>query len=74
VEDTGSSMEEAAVAELLEKMKNANIEMLKNKGRVGMVNACLRLKMVSEDKVQFEIEGEVGVGTTVQIKIPLKYV
>ena len=74
IEDTGSSMEEEVVEELLEKMKHANIEMLKDKGRVGMVNACLRLKMVSKDEVQFEVDGELGVGTMVQIRIPLKYV
>lgn len=74
VEDTGSSMEEEVVAELLAKMKNASIEMLKNKGRVGMVNACLRLKMISLDEVQFEVDAEAGVGTMVQIRVPLKYV
>jgi len=74
VEDTGSSMEEEVVTELLAKMKHANIEMLKNKGRVGMVNACLRLKMISQDEAEFEVDAEAGVGTMVQIRIPLKYV
>ena len=42
-------------------MQNADIEMLKNKKSVGMLNACLRLKMCTEDHVCFEIEGEEGV-------------
>ena len=41
------------------------------KGRVGTVNACLRLKMMSHDKVSFEVDGEYGIGTMIQIKIPL---
>ena len=47
IEDTGNGMEEGKRQELLENMRNADIEMLKKKGRVGIVNACLRLKMVS---------------------------
>lgn len=74
VEDTGYGMEASAMKELKDKMQNASIEMLKEKGRVGVINACLRLKMVSEEQVQFELEGEIGVGTTVSIRIPIQYV
>ena len=74
IEDTGSSMKEEVVADLLSKMQNASIEMLKDNGRVGVVNACLRLKMISENEVEFELDGEEGVGTLVQIRIPLQYV
>ena len=38
--------------------------MLKDGGRVGIINACLRLKMVFGEQVAFDIEGEQGVGTT----------
>lgn len=31
------------------------------KGRVGIVNACLRLEMVSENKVKIDLDGEEGV-------------
>lgn len=48
--------------------------MLKVKGRVGVINACLRLKIVSDDKVNLRIEGEEGVGTMVMIQIPAEYV
>ena len=74
IEDTGNGMDEAETRQLQERMAGADIEMLKGKGRVGIVNACLRLKMVSKDEVQFDVESEQGVGTLIQIRIPLCYV
>lgn len=74
IEDTGSGMEEEKLLELEKNMKNANIEMLKSNGRVGILNACVRLKMISENQVDFCLDGEEGVGTTVTIRIPLQYV
>lgn len=70
IEDTGSSMAENKLAELQNNMRNASIEMLKGGGRVGIINACVRLKMVTENRVEFRVEGEEGVGTTVTIRIP----
>ena len=67
-------MRENEYQDLQNKMQNASIEMLKVKGRVGVINACLRLKIVSDDKVKFTIEGEEGVGTMVMIQIPAEYV
>ncbi len=69
VEDTGTGMQEAKVAELLTAMKEADIESLKGKESVGIKNACLRLRMYMEHKVHFSIESELGVGTIIQIKI-----
>lgn len=71
VEDTGKGMSEQDMRTLQYRMEHANLEMLKDKGRVGTVNACLRLKMMSHDKVSFEVDGEDGMGTMIQIKIPL---
>ena len=71
VEDTGGGMEEAVLADLLDRIQNASMECLQKKGPVGMVNACLRLKMVTENTAQFQIESEKGVGTMIQIRIPL---
>lgn len=71
VEDTGRGMEEDAMEELHKKMTDANIELLKKKGRVGIVNACLRLKMITNNHVTFGLESEKGVGTMVQIRIPV---
>lgn len=70
IEDTGSGMAEAKLTELQNNMCNADIEMLKGGGRVGIINACVRLKMVTENRVKFRVEGEEGVGTTVTIRIP----
>lgn len=74
IEDTGKGMEEQEIAALLEKMRNADIELLKGKERVGVINACLRLKMESQGEVQFEVDGEDGTGFMVQVAIPWKYV
>ena len=74
IEDTGIGMSEKEYQNLQNNMQNANIEMLKVKGRVGVINACLRLKMISKDKVNFTIEGEEGVGTMVMIQVPDEYV
>ena len=52
-------------------MCNASIEKLREKGRVGIINACLRLKMITDNKVCFHIESEVGIGTTIQIRMPI---
>ena len=49
------------------------MDMLKEKGRVGIINACLRLKMMTQNEVSFELDGEKSVGTIVGIRIPLKY-
>ncbi len=73
IEDTGNGMEETECRNLLRKMRFANIEMLKEKGRVGVINACLRLKMISEDEVSFDMDSEPGTGTFVQITVPIKY-
>ena len=70
IEDTGSGMAEAKLTELQNNMCNADIELLKGGGRVGIINACVRLKMVTENRVKFRVEGEEGVGTTVTIRIP----
>ena len=71
IEDTGNSMDEHEMRLLREKMNHASIELLKKQGRVGIVNACLRLKMITNYKVTFLLEGEKGIGTMVQIIIPL---
>ena len=73
IEDTGNGMDEDEGKSLLRRMRFANIEMLKEKGRVGIVNACLRLKMMSEDEVSFDLDSELGTGTLVQIVVPVKY-
>lgn len=70
VEDTGGGMEEPELEKIRYKMENASIEMLKEKDRVGIVNVCLRIRKVTEDKARFSIESEKGIGTVVLIRIP----
>lgn len=70
VEDTGKGMTEEMVSDIQDKMDNADIERLKQKERVGILNACLRLKMMTDDQVRFSVESEQNVGTLIQICIP----
>ena len=73
VEDTGSGIDPDALEKMKSNMKNADIDMLKTGGRVGVINACLRIKMVTESKAVFDVDSEEGCGTTVMIKIPETY-
>ena len=64
-------MDESEAEKINYRMQNASIDMLKEKYRIGMVNVCLRLRMMTEDTAQFSVESETGVGTIVMIRIPL---
>ncbi len=47
VEDTGCGMDASQMQELkMQRHAKCHIDMLKDGGRVGIINACLRLKMV----------------------------
>lgn len=70
VEDTGDGMEENEVLAMSSRMNNVTLESLKRYKRVGILNACLRMKMMFEDRVKFDIESEKGVGLSVVITIP----
>ena len=74
IEDTGEGLSDEDVSALRGKMENASIEGLRHKGRIGVVNACLRLKIATENKVRFSIESEKGIGTTITVMIPREYV
>ncbi len=71
VEDTGDGMDEGQVKDLIRQMENCTIESLKENEHVGIINACLRLKMITEDQAQFELESEKGIGTYMLIKVPV---
>lgn len=71
VEDTGCGMSEEKCRQYVEEMSNVKIEMLKEKGHVGILNAALRLKLAAGNQVRFEMNSEIGVGTMVVIGIPL---
>ena len=71
IEDTGSGMEDEIVDHMKELMANCTIDDLKSNTHVGIINACLRLHMMTGRRVQFEVESEVGVGTFTAIRIPV---
>lgn len=72
VEDTGSGISEDKCKKFVEEMTNVKIEMLKENKHVGILNAALRLKMATNDKVTFEMYSEVGAGTMVTVTIPIE--
>lgn len=74
IEDTGNGIDEPMLSELLYNMSHSGIANLRKKGQVGIMNACLRLRMVSSDMVRFQIESEKGAGTIVTVIMPLEYV
>lgn len=71
VEDTGAGMEEDKVDMIREKMQTSNIETLRTNKHIGIANACLRLKMVTNQTVEFELDSELGAGTFILIKVPV---
>ena len=70
VEDTGIGMPEEDAQAMRRRMNGAEISQLRKKGRVGILNACIRLKMATGDRVRFELESEENVGTTVTVLLP----
>ncbi len=70
VEDTGGGMEEDELEALRYRMQNASIDMLKERDRVGIVNVCLRVRMLTDGRAKFFVESEKGIGTTVSIRMP----
>lgn len=73
IEDTGTGMEDEQVEEMKTLMENCTIDDLKKHTHVGIINACLRLHMMTKRQVQFEVESELGVGTFTTIKVPKEY-
>ena len=63
-------MSAVLLADLQQKMENASMQLLKEKSSVGILNACLRLRMATENTVKFQLESEEASGTIVTIIIP----
>ncbi len=70
VEDTGDGMDEEEARALQERMNNVTIDTIKKAKHVGILNACLRIKMMFKDRAKFAIESEKGIGMSVIITIP----
>ena len=70
VEDTGAGMTEEKLKQLRQGMQVNDIETLRHNEHVGFANACLRLRMVTEGRAEFELESEQNIGTFVVAKVP----
>ena len=70
VEDTGEGMSAEKAEEIRKRAEHVDIQSMQGKGHVGIMNAILRLQLVSDGEAEFELESEEGMGTTVRITIP----
>ena len=70
VEDTGDGMAEDEVKVLERRMNYVTLDMVKKARHVGILNACLRMKLMFDEKARFTIESEKGIGMSVIITIP----
>lgn len=70
IEDTGSGMLDEEVMYLNERMNKCTLEDVKMGSHVGILNACLRLRMCTEQAAVFNLESEKGVGTYITITVP----
>ena len=71
VEDTGAGIDPAKQEELLHAMREGDIDSLRGRKSVGILNACLRLRKYFGDDILFEIDSEPKAGTCISIRIPL---
>ncbi len=70
IEDTGAGIEENKVETIIKQMQTSGIESLRQNTHIGIANACLRLRMVTKQQVEFDIDTELGIGTLILIKVP----
>ncbi len=70
IEDTGSGMLDEEVMFLNDMMNKCTLEDVKKGSHVGILNACLRLRMSTEHAAVFNLESEKGVGTYITITVP----
>lgn len=71
IEDTGTGILSEKRDDILAKIENASIDTLRKDDHIGIVNACLRLKLVADENIDIELESEDGMGTFWAIRIPL---
>jgi two-component system sensor histidine kinase YesM len=71
IEDTGVGMKEDECQRQLQRMREAGWEDLKAEKQVGMLNASIRLRLLTDNRVRFALQSEEQVGTTVEIAIPM---
>ena len=70
VEDTGMGMTQEEIETIRKRVEDVSIQSMQNGAHIGMMNAYLRLKLVTDGRAGFEVESESGCGTTVRLTIP----
>ena len=73
IEDTGAGMDSASSARLQKRMRECTFADLKRNKHIGILNACLRTKLIAGDDVDFIFESEENIGTYIKITMPLKH-
>ena len=73
VEDTGAGMDTASAERLQKRMNECTFADLKMNKHIGILNACLRTKLIAGDDVDFIFESEEKIGTYIKITMPLKH-
>ena len=72
IEDTGAGIEEEKAMDIRKKMMASDIEALRQYTHIGIANACLRLRMVTKQQAEFELDTELGIGTLIMVKVPVE--
>ena len=73
VEDTGAGMDSDSAERLQKRMNECTFADLKKNKHIGILNACLRTKLIAGDDVSFIFESEEKIGTYIKITMPLKH-
>ncbi|MCR4775514.1 MAG: histidine kinase [Saccharofermentans sp.] len=73
IEDTGAGMDSASAERLQKKMRECTFADLKKNRHIGILNACLRTKLIAGGDVDFLFESEEQIGTYIKITMPLKH-
>ena len=73
IEDTGAGMDSASAERLQKRMRECTFADLKRNKHIGILNACLRTKLIAGGDVDFLFESEEQIGTYIKITMPLKH-
>lgn len=73
VEDTGAGMDTESAQRMQRRMNECTFADLKKNKHIGILNACLRTKLIAGDDVDFIFESEEKIGTYIKITMPLKH-
>ena len=73
IEDTGAGMDSESAQRLQKRMRECSFADLKRNKHIGILNACLRTKLIAGGDVDFLFESEEQIGTYIKITMPLKH-